>query len=188
MSSVFESPWLLLTISAVLLAAAGGVWQSRGRRGAWVFAVPILMGAAAIGADVLVQTDAEQIGAVLNACRRAALAGRADALEPFLADDYRDPVHATKAELVEAAEEIFRRAGLERVVQRGHKLRIDGDTARSRVRYRVHLDPQRSAYAAGGGLFFVVFEIDWRRQGGRWRIQRVVLESVNDTSMGWTDV
>jgi hypothetical protein len=185
---VFESPWLLLTVSAVLLGGAGIVWQGRGRRGGWVFLVPLVTASAALGVDWLVQTDAEQIESMLNACRRAALAGDSGAIGPFLSEDYRDPVHLTKAQFLEGAEEIFRRAGLQRVVQRGHKLQIEGERAKSRVRYRVHLDPQRSAYAAGGGLFFVVLEIDYRRQGGRWQIQRVVLVSVNDTSMGWTDV
>ncbi|HOQ04531.1 MAG TPA: nuclear transport factor 2 family protein [Anaerohalosphaeraceae bacterium] len=188
MSVIFESPWLLLAISAVLLAGVSAVWQVRGRRGRWMFVLPVLAAVSAVGLDVLVQTDSEQIQSMLEVCRRAALAGDAGSIAPFIASDYRDAVHSTRAELLKAAEDVFRRAALERVVERGHKLQIEGDTAQSRVRYRVHLDPQRSVYAAGGTLLFVVLEIDYRRNSGRWQIQRVVLVSVNDTPMGWKDV
>ncbi len=188
MSLIFESPWLLLAVSAVLLGVISVVWQMRGHRGRWMFVLPVLAAMSAVGLDVLVQTDSEQIQSVLEVCRRAALAGDAGSIAPFIASDYRDAVHSTRTELLKAAEDVFRRAALERVVERGHKLRIEGDTAQSRIRYRVHLDPQRSVYAAGGSLLFVVLEIDYRRSRGQWQIRQVVLVSVNDTPMGWKDV
>ncbi|MEJ5259594.1 MAG: hypothetical protein WHS88_05325 [Anaerohalosphaeraceae bacterium] len=189
MTNIFESPWLLLAVSAFLLGAAAVIWQMRGRQGRWMFLLPVVTAAAAVGADWLVRTDAEQIQDLLDACRRAALAETAQGMEAYIASDYQDPVHRNKAELLAAAEEIFHRAGLEKVVERGHKLRIEGDTAHSRIRFRVHLSPQRSAYAVGGSLLFVVLEIDYRRDRRLgWQIRRVLLDSVNDTPMGWKDV
>lgn len=189
MSSVYESPWLLLAISAVLLSAALVIRQVRPLWGVRLFILPALTVVLAFGLDMLIQTDSEQIHSMLDLCRRAALAGQPGPIEPFIASDYRDPVHRSRAELLTAVESILRRAGLEKVVERGHRLRIDGDTAQSQIRFRVHLSPQRSAYAAAGTLLFVVLQIDYRRDSVRgWQIQQVLLLSVNDTPMSWKDV
>ncbi|HPY77782.1 MAG TPA: hypothetical protein PLQ45_08080, partial [Anaerohalosphaeraceae bacterium] len=87
------------------------------------------------------------------------------------------------------AESILQNACLERVLERGLNLQIEGDRAASRVRYRVHLNPQRSRYAVGGSLLFVSLEFEFFRQpNGRWLIQQILLESVNDHPMSWREI
>jgi len=188
-SSVFESPWLLLTVAAILLAAASIAWRTRPEWGLRSFLLPAVAVGAAFGLDVLVQTDSEQIHSLLNFCRRAVLEGNVRQIAPCIASTYADPVHRNKEDLLNAAESILRGAALEKVVERGHTLRIHGDTAQSQVRFRVHLSPQRSAYAAAGSLMFVVLEIHYQRQPNqRWQIQKVLLVSVNDSPINWHDV
>jgi hypothetical protein len=151
----------------------------------WPFAVPLLVGAAAFGLDYLVQTDAEQIRAILNDCRKLALEGRIDQIEPYIADTYMDPAHRSKDALLQSAKAIIQSTGLERVVKRGHTLKIDGSRAVSQVRFRVHLNPQKSQYAIGGSLLFVFLEFQYVRQpDGRRQIQQAMLLSVNDLPMG----
>lgn len=189
MSSVYESPWFLLAISAVLLGVALVIWQVRPLWGSRLILVPAVTVVLAFGLDLLVQTDSEQIHSILDLCRRAALAGQTGPIEPFIASDYRDPVHRSRAELLTAVESILCHAGLEKVVERGHRLRIEAETAQSQIRFRVHLSPQRSAYAAAGTLLFVVLQVDYHRDSVRgWQIQQVLLLSVNDSPMGWKDV
>ncbi len=189
MTSIFETPWLLLTAAAVLLVTAGLVCQGKPQWKRWPFAVPLLVGALAFGLDYLVQTDAEQIRSILADCRKLALEGRIDQMEPYIADTYSDPAHRSKDALLQSARAIIQSAGLERVVERGHTLKIDGSTAVSQVRFRVHLNPQKSQYAVGGSLLFVFLEFQYVRQpNGRWQIRQAMLLSVNDQPMGWKDI
>jgi hypothetical protein len=189
MTSIFETPWFLLTAAAILLGIAGLACQIRPQWKRWPFAVPLLAGTLAFGLDCLVKTDAEQIREILNECRKLAVQGRIEQMQPYIADTYADPVHRSKEALLQSARAIVQSAGLERVVERGHTLKIDGNKAVSQVRFRVHLNSQKSQYAVGGSLLFVFLEFQYVRQpDGRWQIQQAMLLSVNDQPMGWKDV
>lgn len=188
MTSIFETPWLMLTAAAILLVVAGVVCQIRPRWKRWPFVVPLLIGALAFGLDYLVQTDTEQIRSIISHCRRLALEGRIDQMEPYIADTYMDPAHRNKDALLQSARAVIQGAGLERVVERGHTLRIEDGRAVSQVRFRVHINPQKSQYAVGG-LLFVLLEFQYVRQpDGRWQIQQIMLQSINDKPMGWKDI
>jgi len=187
--SIYESPCILLTAAAILLVAASIVCQIRPGWKRWPYIVPLLIGALAFGLDLLVKTDAEQIRTILNDCRTSAVEGRIDQLGLCIADTYMDSLHRSKESLLNAAEGILQNACLERVLERGLNLQIEGDRAASRVRYRVHLNPQRSRYAVGGSLLFVSLEFEFFRQpNGRWLIQQILLESVNDHPMSWREI
>lgn len=189
MTSIFEKPWLLLTIAAGLLIVAGVVCQIKPRWKRWPFFVPLLVAVLAFGIDRLVQTDAEQIQSILTACRHHAVAGTIRQIAPYISDTYMDPIHSSKEATLRSVEAVIQRACLERVVERQHTLNIEGDTAVSQVRFRVHLNAQQSQYAIGGGLLFVTLEIHYIRESdGQWRLQRVMLTSVNDQPMGWQNI
>ncbi len=188
-TSIFEKPWLLLTVAAVLLVVAGVVCQIRPRWKRWPYLVPLLVAALAFGLDRLVETDAEQIQSILTACRQHALAGTIRQIDPLVSEAYIDPAHSTKEAMLRSAEAAIQRACLQRVVERQHTLSITGDTAVSQVRFRVHLDTQQSQYAMAGSLLFVTLEIHYAREAdGQWRIRRVLLVSVNDQPMGWKNI
>ena len=189
MTSVFEKPWLLLTVAAVLLVAASVACQFKPTWKRWPYLVPLLVAVCAFGLDRLVETDSEQIRSMLTTCRQLVLDNRIQQMAPCISDTYRDSAHPSKQSLLQAAEAITRSASFEKIVERGHTLKVDGDTAVSRVRFRVHLNTQKSQYAIGGGLLFVSLEIHYTRQpDGRWQIQQVILQSVNDQPMGWDHV
>ena len=188
-TSIFEKPWLLLTVAAIGLVAAGFVCQIRPAWKRWPFLVPLLIAAAAFGMDRLVQTDTEQIRSVLSQCRRHAMERNIRKIEPYIADTYMDFTHRSKESLIRSIEARIETAGIERAVQRQHTLNIEGDTAVSQVRFRLHLNPKNSPYAIGASLMFVTLEIHYKRQtDGRWQIQQVLLKSVNDQPMGWKEV
>lgn len=188
MTSLFEKPWLLLTVAAVLLIVAGVLCQVKPRWKRWPYVVPLLVAACAFGIDRLVETDAEQIQSILTACRQHALAGTIRQIDPYISDTYTDSAHPDKEALLRTAEAAIQRARIERAAQRQHTLTLEGDTAVSQVRFRVHLNAQNE-YGAGGGLLFVMLEIHYIRESdGQWRIGRIMLISVNDQPMGWRDV
>lgn len=189
MTSIFETPWLLLTIAAVLLIAAGIVCQIKPRWKRWPYLVPLLVAACAFGLDRLVMTDSEEIQAILTACRQHAAAGTIGQIDPLISDSYTDPAHTSKEAMLQSAQAAINRAHIERIAQRQHTLTITGDTAVSQVRFRVHMNAQQNEYGMGGGLLFVTVEIHYVRESdGMWRIQQVMLISVNDQPMGWKDV
>jgi len=188
MLNIFENPWLLISLAAFLLIAAGVCRQVRPEWGYWPLLAAALAAGLGLGLDRLVQTDKEKIVAVIDACRRSAAASSARGFEPMIADNYSDAVHPDRQSLLNDAERILSRIVFHRIQVKSHTIRIEGRRAQSDLRLRVFMDPQRSDYPLAGGLMLVSMGLDYAKNAeDRWQITRVELRSVNDATVDWGD-
>ncbi len=188
MLNIFETPWLLISVSAFLLVAAGICRQARPEWGYWPMLAAVLAAGLGLGLDRLIQTDKEKIEAVIDTCRRSVAAGRVRSIEPMIADNYFDAAHPNRQALLSYAEHILGRIAFNAIHVKSHTIEIDGNRARSDLRLRVFMDQQRSDYPMAGGLMLVNMGLEYAKNAaGNWQIARVELRSVNDTSVNWGD-
>lgn len=186
--NIFETPWLLISLSALLLVAAGFCRQVKPEWGYWPMLAPVLIALLAVGLDYFVQTDSEAITGLIDTCRRSALAGTSRGMEPVISEQYSDSAHKNKEVLLASIDAIVDRVALTRVDVRSHTIDVQGNRAQSTLRFRIMIDPRRSEYPLSGGLLFVIMVIDYERNPqGEWQIIRTEVQSVNDTPMGWSN-
>lgn len=188
MLDIFGNPWLFVSAAAFLLIGAGICRQLRPEWGYWPMLAAVLTAGLGFGIDHLVQTDSERIEAVIDTCRRSALAGTARGMAPLIADDYMDTAHRGRESLLADAERILNRLAFNRIDVRSHEIEVRGREATSNLRLRIFLDVQRSEYPVAGGLMMINLALGYRKNAeGNWQIATVELKSVNDAAMDWRD-
>ncbi len=81
MTNIFQTPWLLLFISLVLLMVVAVLRQSFPEKQRWwQLLLPLVLAIIAFGLDYFIKTDYEKVKHVIKCARDAVVAEDADAL------------------------------------------------------------------------------------------------------------
>lgn len=185
MADVFENPWLLLTLAAVAIIPAALVRQAKPRWGYWPLLAPLLLAVAGIGLDRAVQTDSEQIHAMIRTCRRAVIEENVPRLTQAVCESYNDGHHGNKEQLIAAAQDVLKGASVKKVRFQNITLNIDTVKATVEMDTAVHLNPN-SRYASFGSLMFVSLRLELgKKNTGLWCIQKAGVTSINNQPMNW---
>jgi len=185
MTDVFETPWLLLTLAAIAVVPAAVIRQAKPRWGYWPLLAPLLLAAAGIGLDYAVQTDSEQIHAIIRTCRQAVIEENIPLLMQSFCDEYDDGHHRSKAQLNAAAQSVLKGASIKKVRFQNITLAIETARATVAMDTAVHLNPN-SRYAAFGSLIFVSLRLELgKKNTGLWCIQRTGVTSINNQPTNW---
>lgn len=185
MTNVFENPWLLATLAALSLVPAAILRQAKPEWGYRPLLIPLLLACLGVGLDYAVQTDNEQIHAIIRTCRNAAVEGNAWAMGDCISPDYDDGYHRGKTEFLTVAEQRLRGASLKKINFQEIRLTLEETSAVAEMDTVVHLNAD-SQYAAFGSVLFVSLRLDFVKQSpDRWFILKTSVTSVNNQPINW---
>lgn len=185
MTDVFDNPWLLLTVAAILLVPAAIARQARPQWGYRPLLVPLLVALLGLGLDFFVQTDKEKIHAILSDCRRAAIAGDIGPINAAVCERYNDGFHRSRDDFIAAAERGIQQAAIAKVRFQRLDLTLQEQQAVMEIDAVVHLSDQ-SRYAQYGSLLFVSLWLEFAKQpSGDWCIARAGVTAVNNQPVNW---
>jgi hypothetical protein len=185
MTNVFEQPWLLLTVSGVVLLGVVVFQGLLPQKRKWLFwALPVIIAAGGFALDYFVRTDAEKIRGTIAGAVKAAEKEDVEALGRFISDDYSDSYNASKQDLMRVCRLWLSEPIIEKNVHRVVLLEIDGDNARVVFTVRVVFDPQGPVYEYRKIMLFKL-QADLKREGSGWLLTRVEVLEIDLHPADW---
>ncbi len=189
MTNIFQTPWLLLFISLVLLMVVAVLRQSFPEKQRWwQLLPPLVLAIIALGLDYFIKTDYEKITQVIKHARDAAVAEDADALATTLSPDYSDRSHKSRDQMVRFIRSFLTTTQINKAPQRGGNIVIDAPKATAENFYRVHVEPN-SAYAQAATIYFVKVRFRLTKNADdQWLITGCELMELNNQPFHWGDL
>jgi len=168
-----EQPlYVYLTLAFAEIALAAWWYETRRRKVLYLLAVPVLLAGGVFAVSRAVRTDREMILAAAREIAADVQAGRTDALDKHLTDDftgvYRGMVYDKPGAMALALAERgrYRVKGIDVA---SAEVELFGREATMTVRTRMRL---HSAELAAGVNVNVTFELEWLKSNGVWKIRR----------------
>ena len=184
MFNITEQPWTLLAAAAVSIIILSWLrYELTGRR-RLLWLLPFLVAGAAFGLDYLVQTDVEQIKAVVAETVRAAEREDCAAIEALIADDYGDSFHKSKKMLMTYCRAALSEPTILKAIHRFPSVAVHSPQATVVFAVRVLFDPQSYIYEYRKEMLFRV-EATLRRQDGKWLFVCIEIPQVDGLDAGW---
>jgi hypothetical protein len=190
MFDVFEHPWGLLTVAAVvalILLILRSVAPQKCHW--WLWLLPAFLVIAAFGLDYLVETDLEKINAVIGRGVKAVQTGNLNAIETTIADDYRDSYHNSKSALMEHCRDILSESLIEKCIKRTVSVDIQPPKATEIFTVRILFDKRSIIYQNFKQHMMMEVQADLEKQpNGRWLINRVELLKIDFQPTKWQSI
>jgi hypothetical protein len=188
MFNIFQTPWPLLGVAAVLLVAVEVYRQIRPERASYLlFLIPAVTGLLALGCDYIVKTDREKVRESFNSTLEAVINQDLKGLQKTISDDYRDKANDSKQELMRFAAKILKKPSIEKFRKSYLNMEIDKDKALLSSQLVVYLN-ENGYYGFAPEMVIVKFEFDLIEEEGVWRILESRLLEINRQSYDWGDL
>ncbi len=189
MTNIFQTPWLLLSISLVLLIVVTVVRQNSPEKQLWwLLLLPLSLAVIAFGLDYFIKTDYEKVKHTIKCARDAIVAEDADAMARILSPGYSDRSHNSGDKLVSFLRSFFATTQIDKAPQRGGQIDINAPTATAENRYRVHVGPN-SAYTQAATIYFVKVRLRLEKNAdAQWLITGCELLELNFQPFSWRDL
>ena len=191
MFNIFEQPWTLLGVSVLVLLGVftfRSVWPER--RKPWQLLLPLIVAGSAFGLDALVTTDLEKVHAVTRASIRAVENEDCRGIALWIASDYRDSRHASKADLIKHCQEQLTGPTIAKIKKLGDNVELSGGHAVVTLILSIKFDEQgriAKQYDLTSCLAKVQFSLA-KQPDGRWLINRVEILEVDHIPVTWNSV
>jgi hypothetical protein len=185
-NNIFQTPWLLLTVSVILLGVTAVIRQTwPQKRRWWQIPVFVVLAAAAFGIDYFVKTDYEKVEQVIVNDIKAAIRQDFNGISSTISGEYSDTIHKSKEDFMVACRSILSRVLMEKAVKRRCVITVSSEEASAELIIRIHLKPE-SQYAAVSTLMFVEMKISFRKNpDGEWLVRNTEILSVNNQPLNW---
>ena len=189
MFNFFEQPWTLLVIAGGVLVVLLIMHGFRpGRFPWWHWLAPLFIAAVAFGSDYLVETEREEIIAVINIVLNAAENEDPDAIEPLIAGDYHDSFHNTRKALMH-----YCRMWLtEPLIKKNHKTILETDISPPQavviMTVRMIFDERSFVAQNFRSMMTAKVEINLEKQQGDWLIERVEILELMGRATKWSEI
>lgn len=189
MTNIFQSPWLLLFISLVLLMVVAALRQSFPEKQRWwQLLLPLLLAIIALGLDYFIKTDYEKVKHMIKCARDAVVAEDADALARTLSPGYSDRSHNSGDQLVRFLRSFFTTTQIDKARQTTGQIVIDAPTATAENVYLVHVGPN-SAYTQAATIYYVKVRLRLEKNAdAQWLITGCELLELNFQPFHWRDL
>lgn len=191
MPSVFEQSWPLL-VGALVVFLVVGTWRAvvpeKNRWWQWCF--PVGLALLALGLDLLVATDHEQILSLSRNLVKMVAAEDVDGISRLLAPDYRDSMHRDRDALLAHVESglghspVFKLTKLNREIES-----LDASEASLTMELIVVFEKESRIASFYKQQFFVTLRLGMVKSSRRvWLLQRIDLLEIDRQPMGWGQV
>lgn len=191
MPSITENPIVLLIVAFVVLCLVGtvrAVFPDKPRT--WLFILPLGLALAGVGLDFFIQTDQENVRAILKGTMKALENEDIEALGTFIASDYQDTLHNTKIRLLQHAENGLERSPMAKTKTTSISIpKIEGSDTKAFITTYLTFTPE--SFIAQHYKPLVIVEAEFRlhkQSNGRWLINRIELTEVDKQSIKWQHV
>ena len=189
MFDLFETPWLLLIVSIIVLAVVIIIRQSRPDKSRWwQLLMPVILAGLAFGVDFLVKTDYEKIESVIDLASKAVTVRDIAQVDTIISPDYHDLIHNSKDEIIAFCRAIFSGPLIEKTKTRYTIINVSAPEAACELEIVVHLE-QESIYAAAGRIIFIKAKLYFTKTPeGKWLISGSQILAVNNQPSNWKNI
>lgn len=190
MSNIFEQPWTLLATAVIALIVSLVLNRTiEGKKRLYLWLLPPLLAALAFGFDHLIETDLEKIKAVITTAGTAVEDENADAIEPIIADNYRDSLHNTKQQLLRYCKRRLSGPLIEKNITRIISIDISSTQAVAIFTVRIVFDQRSYIAQAYKRLILTKVEVTLQKQpDNQWRISSIELLEIDLQPTSWRDI
>ena len=188
MTSIFEQPWLLLAVSAVVFLAVvvfRAVLPQKHKFWFWLF--PVIIAASAFAFDYFVQTDVEKIKDTIAAIVKAAEKEDAEAIAPLVSNDYRDSFHQSKRELLENCRQRLAEPIIEKNVLGIVSMEVKPPKATVVFTVRVVFDPKGPVFEFRKMMLFKL-QAQLAKEGDKWLLTRIEVVAIDLQPADWRHI
>ena len=188
MWDIFEQPWTLLGAAVIVLLGVltfRSVWYEK--RAWWQWLLPAGVVVLALGLDLVVATDRENIDAMIKTAMRAAEQEDIPTLSRLIADDYGDSFHKDKQALMDQCRTRLVPPAVERVKKIGTVFQIAPPRATVTLTVSVKLEQESywvRTYGLAAALVKARFWLE-EQPTGKWLVSRIEIEEVNKSPASW---
>lgn len=190
MFDFFEQPYTLIGAAVIVLFV---VFTFRSvipeKRHWWQFLLPVLVAAAGVTLDMLVQTDLEKINSVIGTVIKAVEEEDCDSIEAVIAGDYRDSFHNTKWDFVAHCRRKLTPHLVYKNKKRACLVELSPPKATATLFMTTTFD--KNSYVSQNYKPFIFFKIEFRFQkqpDETWLISRGELLEIDMQPAKWNDI
>ncbi len=187
MFDFFEQPWTLLGLSVLVLL---GMLTFRSvcpeKRRVWQLLVPVLIAAAAVGLDLLVTTDLEQVRSLIKVVLKAVENEDCTAVARLVASDYQDPVHRNKAALMARCRRELDGPTLLRIKRLSDEVELSGSQAKVALFLRARFEDSSRVARQYKRTLLISARLHLKKQpDGTWLIDLAEPFEVDKIPVSW---
>ena len=190
MCDFFEQPWTLLgaaVIALLVVLTARSVLPEKRKWWQWLF--PIGVAAAAVGLDFLVVTDLERIHATLQSVLQAVEEEDCQRLALFIAPNYSDSRHTSKAQLITHGREELNGPTVQWLKQRSDTVEISSRQAEVTLFLFIRFEAESRIAKQYKSVFLAKVRLHLRKQPNKqWLIHQAELLEIDNIPMSWKAV
>lgn len=190
MFNVFEHPWGLIT-TAIIISLILLIYRSISpeKYHWWLWLIPAFLILTAFGLDLLIETDSEKIGSVINTGVKAFENEDPNSIELILSDNYSDSSHSTKRAMMSHCRAALSQPLVEKIIQRTVSIDVQPSKATVIFTVRIFFDEQSYVYQGFKQQTLTEIKTELQKQpDGRWFINRVELLKIDLHPADWRTI
>jgi beta-lactamase regulating signal transducer with metallopeptidase domain len=190
MWNIFEQPWTLLATAVIVLLVLLALRRTIQEKNLpYLWLLPPLLALLAFGLDYLIETDLEKIKVVITTAVTAVEDENPDAIEPIIADNYRDSLHSTKRDLLYHFRRRLSEPLVEKNITRIISVEISGTQAVAIFTVRIVFDQRSYIAQAYKRLVLTKVELTLQKQpDNQWLISSAELLEIDLQPTSWREI
>ena len=190
MFDFFEQPYTLIGAAVLLLFV---IFTFRSvlpeKRRWWQLLLPVIVVVAAIGLDVLVQTDLEKINSTINTVIKAVEEENCNAIEAMIAENYQDSYHGTKMHLMRHCRKRLTPSLVEKNKKRASLVELSPPNATATLFMLTTFEKNSSISVNYKSFLFSKIELHFQKQDDKtWLISRSEILELDRQPANWNDI
>ncbi len=190
MWDIFDQPWTLTGLAVLVFFGVltyRSIFPEKKSRLQWL--LPLVVIAAAFGADYLVQTDLEKIDVVINTGMKAVTNRNYQTIEAIISENFSDSYHNSKESLMADCKRQLSQNSVEKIKKTNQLINVSAPNAKAVVFIIITFD--KDSYVSQNFVSFLQMKVDiylQKQSNNEWLINRVEIREINRQSTGWNQI